>query len=277
MRDTKKAIGIIGFGNMGSAIAERIKTKYQVFVFDKDKNKIENLKGIDTADSNADLVNKVETIILAVKPQDFEVVLNEIKDYTKDKLIVSIAAGKTTAYIEKALTKARIVRVMPNIGAKIGKAESSLCKGKSAKGDDLNFVSELFGYLGKTWVIKEDMIDAATAICGSGPAYIFYDMEKNNINPRNVPEKVKQEYIDRLKIAAEEVGFDHATALNFAEATTGTSIALVALTSPKELRKQVTSRGGTTEAALEVLFAGRSWTEAAKAALKRAAELSNKE
>ncbi|MDP3731737.1 MAG: pyrroline-5-carboxylate reductase [Candidatus Omnitrophota bacterium] len=273
----RKTVGIIGFGNMGSAIAERIKTKYQVFVFDKDKNKIENLKGIDTADSSADLVNKVETIILAVKPQDFEVVLNEIKDYTKDKLIISIAAGKTTAYIEKALTKARIVRVMPNIGVKIGEAESSLCKGKSAKGEDLNFVSELFGYLGKTWVIKEGMIDAATAICGSGPAYIFYDMEKNNINPMNVPEKVKQEYIDRLKIAAEEVGFDHATAFNFAAATTGTSIALVALTPPQELRKQVTSRGGTTEAALEVLIAGRSWTDAAKAALKRAAELSKKE
>lgn len=278
MNNMEKNIGIIGFGNMGQAIAERIKAKYKVWVFDKDKNKTHRLKDISIADSCIDLVNKVEVIILAVKPQDFDAVLSEIKSVIKDKLVISIAAGITTRYIENFLGEAKVIRVMPNIGVKIGKAESSLCKGKKAKGEDLGFAKGLFNCIGKTWVMKEEMINAATAISGSGPAYIYYDMEVNKIDPLSVPEGMKEEYIKRLKEAAKEVGFDSQVAMDLAVSTTGSSLQLAAITgiSPAELKKQVTSKGGTTEAALKVLAEGASWAKAAQAAVKRAQELSKR-
>ncbi|MFC1658073.1 pyrroline-5-carboxylate reductase family protein [Candidatus Omnitrophota bacterium] len=270
------AIGIIGYGNMGSAIGELLKSKYQILAFDKDKSKTSNLQDIKTADSAIDLVNRVGTIILAVKPQDFEALLVQIKESVGGKLAISIAAGITTGYIEKLLGRARVIRVMPNIGAKIGKAESVLSKGKNARDEDMGFVQELFNHIGKTWIMKEQMIDAATAISGSGPAYIYYDMEVRKIDPLNVPKPIEQEYIQRLTKAAERVGFDSQTAVDFASSTTGSSLQLAALSiaSPVELRKQITSKGGTTEAALKVLVKGGSWEEAAEAAKRRAGELS---
>lgn len=268
-------IGIIGFGNMGQAITERIKAHYQVIIFDKDKGKISSVSGIRIAKDNIDLVKTADVVILAVKPQDFDTVLNEIKNYAEDKLIISIAAGITTSYIEKFIRKVKVIRAMPNIGVRIGEAETSLSKGKNARDIDLDFAKELFNCLGKTWAMKEEMINAATAISGSGPAYIFYYMNIKRIDHFDVPVRLEREYIERLKEAAEKVGFDAQTAIELATSTTASSIHLIKETgvSPVELIKQVASKGGTTEAALEILAKGGSWVEAAQAALKRAEEL----
>jgi len=278
MRDTKKAIGIIGFGNMGSSIAERIKTKFEVWVFDKDKNKTKNSRGINIADNSIDLVNKVQTIILAVKPQDFDDVLNEVKNYVKTKLLVSIAAGINTGYIEYSFGNARVIRCMPNIGVKIGESVTCLCKGTFATDEDFAFVEELFRYLGKTKLIGEEMMDASTAIAGSGPAFIFDFIESNKIDPNNISDDTKQNIIQRLAKAAEKVGFNSEDAMFLSSATSATSLNLIKLTKmrPAELKKQVTSKGGTTEAGLEVLHRSGSWEEAAQAAVKRAQELSKR-
>lgn len=264
---------------MGSAIAERIKSTYKVSVFDKDRNKTNAVSGIEVAENTQEIVKNNEVIILAVKPQDFDGVLNEMKGAVKDKLIISIAAGITTAYIEKILKNARVIRVMPNIGVKIGEAESALCKGKSAAEQDLSFSKELFANIGKTWVMKENMIDAATAISGSGPAYIFNDMEIKRIDPHNVPKELEQEYIKRLKEAAERVGFDSQTAFDLAASTTATSLSLSATSdkSLSELRKLITSKGGTTEAALKIIYEKGNWSDAALAAKKHAEKLSKRE
>ncbi|MCX5715134.1 MAG: pyrroline-5-carboxylate reductase [Candidatus Omnitrophica bacterium] len=268
----RKKIGIIGCGNMGSAIAARIKNKYNIFAFDKDKEKTKGLKDITVSDTISCLVKDSDVVILAVKPQDFDGVLNEIKPSITNKLIVSIAAGISTGYIEKVLGGARVIRVMPNIGVKIGQSETCLSRGKNATSKDVSFSLRLFDCLGKTWFISEEMMNAATAISGSGPAHIFYDMEIRGINPGNV-----KYYRERLKEAAQSVGFDPEMAFMLALSTTASACDLVAQThlSPAELRKQVTSKGGTTEAALGVLTAGGSWTEAALAAKKRAEELSD--
>jgi len=261
---------------MGSAIAERIKRDYPVIVFDKDKSKTAKIPGIKLAQNNIDTVKTADVIILAIKPQDFDVVLNEIKSIIKDKLVISIAAGKKTTHIEKIIGGIRVIRVMPNIGAKIGESETTLCKGKYAKDQDLSFAKELFNMLGKTWIIKEEMMDAATAISGSGPACIYYDMEINRIDPLNVPEEIKQGYIQRLTKAAEKIGFDSEMAEVLAVTTSNSSLLLTIVTGipPAELRRQVTSEGGTTEAALKILAEGGSWEQAAEAAVKRAKELS---
>jgi len=274
----KKAqkIGIIGYGNMGSAIAERIKKHYEVLVFEKDAAKTRDILDIKVANSLTELAASVDTLIIAVKPQDFDEVLTELTNSVPGKLVISIAAGITTSYIEKKLKEARVVRVMPNIGAKIGEAETSVCKGKSAGSGDLDFALDLFAHIGKTWSMDEGMIDAATAISGSGPAYIFYEIERSGIDPRNIPEEVQENNMRRLVKAAERVGFDARTAHDLAVNTSVTSTHLMQKTglSPAELRQQVTSKGGTTEAALKVLEAGGSWEEAAEAAKKRAQELS---
>lgn len=264
---------------MGGAIAEGIKNKYAVCVFDKDKNKINALKKITIINNPIELTNQCEVIILAVKPQDFDLLLNQIKDFIYNKLIISIAAGITTGYIEKILGQVRVIRVMPNIAVKILKGETGICKGRYAKEGDLLFAKTIFNILGKVWKLNEEDIDSITAISGSGPAYIFYDMEIKHIDPFKVPTGLVDEYVRRLKDAAIAVGFNAEIALDFAASTTASSISLAseAGSPPAQLRKMITSAGGTTEAALKVITEGGSWSEAALAAKRRAQELSKKE
>lgn len=275
----KKKIGIIGYGNMGSAIAEGLKAKYAVGVFDKDKNKIFGLENINVFDNPTDLVKESEIIILAIKPQDFAGLLSEIKFFAQNKLLISIAAGITIDYIEKILGKVRVVRCMPNIAVKILEAETSICLGSDVKKSDLESVEKLFNLLGKTWKIKEDLIDSVTAISGSGPAYILYDLEINKLDPLKIPTKFERAWIASLKEAAMGLGIDWKMAFDLATSTTASTIHLIKQTnySPAQLRKMITSAGGTTEAALQVIINGGSWSQAAVAAKQRAQELSKRE
>lgn len=280
MADTRKTVGIIGFGNMGSAIGERLKSKYQIWIFDKDNNKTRNLVGIKVADNIIDLLNKVDTTILAVKPQDFDAVLGEIKSCTHlaDKLFVSIAAGINTSYIEKRLGAVRVVRVMPNMAIKIGQGISCLSKGKFAREGDFDFTNDLFGYMGETLRIEEEKMAAATAVSGSGPGF-YFDIIESSLTGNKDPEEFKKEFIISLTKAAEESGFKHEEAV-FLASGTGTACQLLLVKtklSPSELKKQITSKGGTTLAGLDALHATGSLIEAVKAAKKRAEELSKKE
>ncbi len=276
------SLGIIGAGNMGGSIAAGASSSFRVSVFDKDKQKAQSLcaanPGIKHEEALAGLLNDCAAVILAVKPQDFDALLAEIKPFTNGKLVLSIAAGITTGYIEGALGEARVVRVMPNMGVKIRAAQTSLARGKYAAKEDMDFAKELFGLLGKVWVLDEDMMDSATAISGSGPAYVFYDMEANNIDPESIPVERKNDYVRMMKQAAVDVGFDANTALDMAASTVASSIRLLIQTgiSPAQLRKMVTSPKGTTEAAINVLSGNGSWSEAALAARKRARELSRR-
>lgn len=272
-------VGIIGFGNMGSAIAERIKREYRVAVFDKDKNLISNLTGIEAADSLPNLLKEAETIILAVKPQDLDNILEGIRDYAIAPLIISIAAGITTGYIEKALGKARVIRAMPNMGARIGRSVTCLCGGSFAAERDIVYAMELFNHLGITRKIEENMMNAVTAISGSGPAYYFALIASNPEEYRENPGKVLKNFIASLSEAAEGIGFGSKEAKALAVLTGNCAQELLAQTkfSPSELIKQIASKGGTTEPALEALDKGGSLKEAVKAALKRAEELAFKE
>jgi pyrroline-5-carboxylate reductase len=276
-----KKIGIIGFGNMGSVIAQRLsaqKDEYEVFVFDKEKSKLANLAGIRAAKDARDLAAQVEIIILAIKPQDFNHILKDIKGSTGNRLIISIAAGISTGRVEKLLGQARVIRVMPNIGAKVAESVTCLCKGALATDDDLELAQELFYYLGAVRIIDEPMMNAATAISGSGPAYVFYFIENSTLDPENIPEHARHDMMRRLEKAAESLGFSTEDAAFLAANTTNAAISLLHKTKlpAQELRKQVTSKGGTTEAALEILTRGGSWEEAAQAALKRAQDLARR-
>lgn len=281
MIDMRKKIGVIGCGNMGSAIAQNLASQtneFSVSVFDKDKSKLVKHAGINFAQDIKDLFSKSDIIILAVKPQDFDHLLREIRNLAVNKLIISIAAGISTKHIEKAVSGARVIRVMPNIGAKISESVTCLCKGAFSTDEDLELARELFSFLGSVRSIDENMMDAATAISGSGPAYVFYFLENSELDPENISEHARRDMMRRLEKAAEELGFSNEDAAFLAANTVNSSVNLIRKTkiSAQELRKQVTSKGGTTEAALAVLSKGGSWDEAAQAAWARSKELSGR-
>lgn len=280
--ETKNKIGIIGFGNMGSIIGERLNSyshgKYQVFAFDNDTNKTDKVIGVHAAKDNLDLLKHVETVILAIKPQEFHAVLNEIKTAVDNKLVISIAAGVTSAYIEKYLGKKRIIRAMPNMPARIGKGISCLSKGKDALEEDMPFVQELFTYLGETLILPENMMNAATAVSGSGPGYFYALVLAKEIDAKNmsvVESFAWESFIPELTASAKSLGFNEEQSKLLAVATAEGSVALLKSTglTPSELITQIASPGGTTQAALEVLEKGESLEVAIKAAAKRAEEL----
>lgn len=274
----KKTIGIIGFGNMGSAIAQRLKSKYDVFIFDKDKSKTNNLSGLRVCVNIRDLITRVDTIILAVKPQDFPELLEGMKDYIKDKLIISIAAGISTTFMENKLCASRIIRTMPNLPARVGRGMISLYKGKSATDSDLDFTEAMFEALGETLILNhEEMIDAATAVSGSGPGFLFDAVENKPLE--EIKKYAQGIFIRALAQSAQQVGFTPEQAIKLAKVTTEGSIAFLEQTnlSPLQAKELVASKGGTTEAGLDVLHKTGSLEEAVQAALKRAQELSKKE
>ena len=274
----KEKIGIIGFGNMGSCIAGRLASLSEISVFDKDRIKTANAKGLRVCSGIKELVAAAEILILAVKPQDIDTVLKEIRAQIKGQLIISIAAGISTQHIEKMLGQVRVIRAMPNLGVRISESVTCLSKGSFAQDDDLQLAEELFYYLGVTKVIDEGLMNAATAICGSGPAYIFDFIESGSLEPEHIAEHTRHDLIRRLEKAAEEIGFNHEDATFLAANTVNSSINLLNKTKipASELKKQVSSKGGTTEAALAAIGRSGSWDDAAKAALRRAEELSKR-
>ena len=226
-----------------------------------------------------DLAGKVDVVILAVKPQDFDVVLRQIKDYMRGKLVISIAAGITTAYIKKILGAVRVVRAMPNIFIKIGKGMICLCRGENATQRDINFTRSLFRNLGATKILNENMMDAVTAVSGSGPGFCYDIIESRKINLENeIKAFIYKEFIPLLTEAAESVGFTHKEGKYLAMHTGPSCLAFLEETGqmPAEAKKQITSKKGTTEAGLEALHRRGSLIDAVKAALIRAKELSRK-
>ena len=274
----KNKIGIIGFGNMGSAIAAQLKTDYQIFVFDKDPAKLSGLSGIKVVKDLSLLAGSAAILIIAVKPQDFDEVLGVIKDDCRGKLVISIAAGITTQYLEKVLGVARVIRVMPNLPAKINAGMSCLCKGRFSSEEDLDLAEGLFDYVGETVRLEEKLMDAATAVSGSGPAYVCWFLETGSLDAGKISDKEKQAFLKNFSFAAQGVGFTQREAEFLVKATFSGTVKFLRnyKITPAELRKQVTSKGGTTEAALEILQKGGTLPEAVKAARDRALALAKK-
>lgn len=269
MKTLHKNIGIIGCGNMGKAlikglISSRIISTSRLMAFDKvvtNNTYIKRNFGIKIGRSSVDLVKHSDVIIIAVKPANLKEALLQIRDASRDKLIISIAAGITTKHIESVLgSKTGIIRVMPNTPALVGEGMSAISKGSFAKESDLKVAKSIFSSVGRTIVIDEKLQDAVTAISGSGPAYFFY---------------FKESMIE----AAVKLGLERDLATALVMQTVKGSLQLLIETGKpaKTLREAVTSKRGTTEAALKVFF-NKGFKEiihlAAKQAHQRAKELS---
>jgi len=236
-------VGIIGCGNMGAAIIKAVlNSQSSVFAYDVDKKKTKGVSKkykIQIAASSVDLVKRCNIIILAVKPKDIEKVLRTIKDNLgASKVLISIAAGISTEFIEKKIgRKISVIRVMPNMPALIQSGISAVCKGRFATRRDLNIAQGLFKNVGEVIVVKEKLMNAVTAISGSGPAYFFY-------------------LVEVLMRSALELGIEKKTAEKLAVETALGSARVLKLTgeTPWNLRSKVTSKGGTTEAAFKEFF-----------------------
>jgi pyrroline-5-carboxylate reductase len=244
-------IGFIGSGNMAEALIKGIiragvYLPQDILISDVLPDRLDMLVakyGVQRSQDNGALASTVDTIILSVKPQMLATVLQEIKaNVGKNSLIVSIAAGKRMAAITDVLGDVPVVRVMPNTPALVGEGASALYANKKAKAK-LGEAVKLFSAVGRTAVVEnEDLIDAVTAVSGSGPAYYFLLME----------EMIK---------AGIEMGLPADVAKDLV-LQTAKGAAMLALEadkngeSPAELRRKVTSPKGTTEAALEVFAKG---------------------
>ncbi len=265
-----KKIGIIGCGNMGTAIFSRLaqvmekSTALMVSEMDAARRDfIQSKYKIIVETDNNYLVKYSDVIILAVKPKDFEKVLDQeiCCGISPDKLLISIAAGITTKHIEKAVGKGiPVVRVMPNMPAIIGEAISSISAGASAAKEHMEIAREIFSMIGDVVEVGEELVDAVTAISGSGPAYFFY-------------------MIEALTDAAKKLKLDGKIAEKLVLKTALGSVKLLEALKedPAELRRRVTSKGGVTEAALRVFNKKKLneiIKEAAAAACKRSKEMS---
>lgn len=265
-----KTIGIIGCGNMGEALLKGlsrvVEKSTKLMVSEADlarKDYIQTTYKIIVSPDNHYLLKYSDAVIIAVKPQDIDALIkNEICcDLSNNKLLISIAAGIMTKHIERITgEEVRVIRAMPNMPSLIGEGITGICAGSSATAADMELARDIFSTIGSVVEVKEPMMDAVTAISGSGPAYFFY-------------------LVEALVESARALGLDEKTSRELVERTALGSIKLMLASreDPAMLRKKVTSKGGTTEAAFKVFESKKFLSivkEATKAACKRSKELS---
>ena len=172
-------IGFFGAGKMAEGILSAIPNKKDVIMAEKVAVRAAELKkkyGVKTTDDLKAVVKAADLIFLAVRPQDVATVAAEVKPLlTAKKTLVSIVAGKTLAKLRAAFgTKARLIRVMPNLALRAKAGMCAICPGPKAPANDVKAVETILGGAGATVVLKEKDFDAVTALSGSGPAYFAY-------------------------------------------------------------------------------------------------------
>ena len=201
------------------------------------------------------------TLVLAVKPQDMKAALASLAGATRGKLVISIAAGVRLEALSRWLDGHRkLVRCMPNMPALIGAGITALHALEEVGAEERKTAETILGAVGQTvWVDDERLLDPVTAVSGSGPAYVFW-------------------FIEQLAASGEKLGLSKDISLKLALHTVLGAAKLAAASdkSPSELRQQVTSKGGTTEAALKVFDQEKlaeRLARALEAASRRGAEL----
>ena len=239
-------LGIIGLGNMATAMLTGIIKAGIIAPADikgsdpgiAERERAQNDLGINVTEDNKEAVKGSDYVILAVKPQVYETVLAEIKKaINKDQVLISIAPGKTTSYLEERLVSdVKAVRLMPNTPALVGEGCTGACRNKNVSDEEFEFVMKLLSGFGKAYKVKEEQMDAVVAVSGSSPAYVFM-------------------LIDAMADGAVAAGLDRNTAIQMAAQAVLGSAKMVLETGkhPGQLKDMVCSPAGTTIDAVEVL------------------------
>jgi len=255
---------VFGIGAMGSAlvkgwISSKMIAPRLITAVDVDAAKLKKTASrlkIKAATDAAKALQSAGLVLLAVKPQQMKELLNQAgSQFPKGALVVSIAAGVSTEQIERGLPQGcPVVRVMPNTPALLGAGMAAVAGGKRAKSSHIKLVLDLFSAVGRAVQVTEDQMDMVTAVSGSGPAYIFHMIEamteagvKGGLEPEVAHLLVAQTVFGAARMVLE----------------TGKT--------PEELRIQVTSPGGTTQAALAKMTE-KGFKETVQAAVEAAAQ-----
>ena len=244
-----KKIGVIGTGKMGGALIKGILMKRvilaeNIWVYDKNPERLALILklGVKRASNIKNLVKESEVIIVAVKPQDIDTAVEEIKSEIKSShLLISIAAGITTSYLIKKLGKqVPLVRVMPNITVTVGEGISCISPTKRVNSQYIKITKEILKAVGEVVKVPEEMQDAVTGLSGSGPAYVYT-------------------FIKGIALGGIKAGLNEKLAYKLAIQTTlgAAKMAKETPSSLDELRRAVVSPGGTTAQGLKALEEGK--------------------
>jgi pyrroline-5-carboxylate reductase len=263
-----KKICFIGGGNMASAMLAGLVKAYPLIErhviepFAEARDRLASTGAHVHASPTREAIANADAVVLATKPQTLKEACAQLASHLNNELIVSIAAGTTIASIAAWLggKSSRIVRTMPNTPALVGQGITGVYAPSSLSAADVNTATTLMRSCGEVVrVDDESMIDAVTAVSGSGPAYVFH-------------------WIESMIAAAQNVGFNEHDARTLVLATLkgATALAEASSDSPAILRERVTSKGGTTAAALAVIDerqVKQALIDAVKAARDRGVEL----
>ena len=261
-------LGIVGGGAMGSALLDGViqaglLKPDAIFLVETDQAKRESLQkrlGLKLCGSLGELAQECQLILLAVKPQVLPVVLEALGSVvTPGHLLISIAAGISLTALEKQIPQGRFVRVMPNTPARIRRGVAAYAIGNNVTPLEVGWVEAIFGCVGQAIIVPEHLMDAVTALSGSGPAYVYYLLEA---------------LIDAGVLLG--LGRDQAQTLAIETFIGAAELLKQTGEHPAKLRSEVTSPGGTTAAAVfELEKAGVTGIlmTAVQAAARRSAEL----
>ena len=263
------AVGVIGVGNMGAALVRGIIERgtvpaKSVIICDLVQDLVGRIcddMGVVDGTEAANVAGSADLVVLAAKPQNLPSLLEEISpSINSNQTIMSIAAGVTTKSIEESLGgEPSVIRVMPNLPALVGEGIAVICGGSHAKESDFERVEAVLSAVGVCLKAPEEMMDPVTALSGTGPAYVFHTMEA--MIQSGIEMGMSSEMAERLVLH------------------TVFGAAMLAMESdldPTSLREAVTSRGGTTDAAISHLEENdytRIVVEAILAAMHRSEEL----
>ncbi len=238
-------LGFIGCGNMASAmiggiIKKGIAAKDEIIASGRSQVTADRISGlgIRRAENNSQVVEESQIIILAVKPQYYEEIIEEIRHLASpDKIFVSIAPGKTLSWLEERFKKpVKLVRTMPNTPAQVGEGMSALTPGRLVSDEEADLVTRIFRGFGEAELVSEPLQDAVVGVSGSAPAYIFM-------------------LIEAMADEAVAEGMPRAQAYRFASQAVLGSARMVLETGrhPGELKDMVCSPAGTTIQAVKIL------------------------
>ncbi len=263
-----KKIGFIGCGNMATAIisgliTSKLANPQNVYVTDISVEATSNINerfGVQVANDCAEIAHKCDVIIPAVKPHQYEAVIESISDLVKpDVIVISIAPGKTIWTIDSYFGKeTKIVRTMPNTPAMVGEGMTAYCVSENITADEEKFVAELLSSFGRCEKVSEYQMDAVVGVSGSSPAYVYM-------------------FIEALADSAVASGLSRSQAYTFAAQAVLGSAKMVLETGlhPGVLKDMVCSPGGTTIDAVSTLEA-EGFRSAVFKAAKTASEKSAK-
>nr|WP_236785060.1 pyrroline-5-carboxylate reductase [Alteribacter salitolerans] len=269
--DTNLRVAFIGAGNMAEAmISGIVKTgtlePHQVIVTNRSNEErlleLHNRYGIQGMVRDRLPIQSADVIILAMKPKDAEQSLLSIKDQIRpDQVVMSVLAGISTSFMEEHLNaNQQVIRVMPNTSSMLQESATAISPGEHVTMKNVKMAKTLLKSIGEVYVIEEDQMDLFTGIAGSGPAYYYYLME----------------HIEKI---ARENGMDPAQAREIGAQTIlgAAKMMLEREETPAQLRKNITSKNGTTASGLEALAengGGKAIKAAVEGAMNRSKEIS---